>query len=152
MVEEDVAAQNSASDEDDELENEPSDDAPEDAESQRPAPEATTAKWAIRGAVVGAVAGSAVGAGVGVLVARRPEALKQVTGLIGGNAKQIASAAGVAAADVVASRGLNQLVSGDENGDRAQVMKQSAMEAGAAAAKAARDSLVSLRQEAGSSG
>ena len=105
----------------------------------------------VRGAVVGAVAGSAVGAGVGVLVARRPEALRQLTGLIGGNAKQIASAAGVAAADVVASRGLKQLVSGDENGDRGQVMKQSAMEAGAAAAKAARDSLVSLRQEGGSS-
>ena len=151
MVEQEIAAQKPASEEDDELENESSDEAPED-QAQDAAAEATTARWAIRGAVVGAVAGSAIGAGVGVLVARRPEALKQVTGLIGGNAKQIASAAGVAAADVVASRGLNQLVSGDENGDRAEVMKQSAMEAGAAAAKAARDSLVSLRQEAGSSG
>lgn len=152
MVEEDIAAQKSASDEGDEVENEPSEDAPEDAESQSAAAEPTTARWAIRGAVVGAVAGSAVGAGIGVLVARRPEALRQVTELIEGNAKQIASAAGVAAADVVASRGLSQLVSGDGNGDRGQLMKQSAMEAGAAAAKAARDSLVSLRQEAGSSG
>jgi hypothetical protein len=152
VVEEDIAAQKSASDEDDELENEPSDDAPEGAESQPAAAEPTTARWAIRGAVVGAVAGSAVGAGVAVLVARRPEALRQVTGLIGGNARQIASAAGVAAAGVVASKGLNQLVSGDENGDRGQLMKQSAKEAGAAAAKAARDTLVSLRQEAGSSG
>lgn len=152
MAEEDIAAQKSGSDEDDELENEPSDGAPEDAESQGAAAEATTARWAIRGAVVGAVAGSAVGAGVGVLVARRPEALRQVPGLIGGNARQIASAAGVAAADVVASKGLTHLVSGDQNGDRAQLMKESAMEAGAAAAKAARDSLVSLRQEAGSSG
>jgi hypothetical protein len=151
VAEEETAAQKSATDEDDEVEDEPSDDAPEDDESQSEAAEQTTTRWAIRGAVVGAVAGSAVGAGVGVLVARRPEALRQLTGLIGGNAKQIASAAGVAAADVVASRGLNQLVSGDENGDRAQVMKQSAMEAGAAAAKAARDSLVSLRQEGGSS-
>ena len=151
MVEKDTAAQKSASDEDDELENEPS-EAPEDAERQPAAAEPTTARWAIRGAVVGAVAGSAVGAGVGVLVAGRPEALRQVTSLIGGNARQIATAAGVAAADVVASRGLNQLVSGDENGDRGQLMKQSAKEAGAAAAKAARDSLLSLRREAASSG
>jgi hypothetical protein len=150
VVEQEIAEQKSESDEGDDLENESSDEAPED-ESQSAAAEPTTARWAIRGAVVGAVAGSAVGAGVGALIARRPEALRQLTGLIGGNAKQIASAAGVAAADVVASRGLNQLVSGDENGDRAQVMKQSAMEAGAAAAKAARDSLVSLRQEGGSS-
>ncbi len=152
MVEEDVAAQKSASDEDDELEDEPSDDATEDAESQRGATEPTTARWAIRGAVVGAVAGGAVGAGVGALVAHRPEALRQAASLIGGNARQIASAAGVAAAEVVSSRGLGQLASGDENGDRAQLMKQSAMEAGAATAKAARDSLVSLRQEAGTSG
>lgn len=152
MAEEDIAAQKSASDEDDERENEPSGDTPEDAEGQPATAEPTTARWAIRGAVVGALAGSAVGAGVGVLVARRPEALKQAAGLIGGNAGQIASAAGVAAADVVASRGLDQLVSGDGNGDRGQLMKQSAMEAGAAAAKAARDSLVSLRQEASGSG
>ena len=141
MVEE---AQKNASDEETELESEPSDDAPEDAENEAVSAD-PTARWAIRGAVVGAVAGSVVGAGVGVLVARRPEAIRQTTDLIGGNARQIATAAGAAAADVVASRGLNQLVSG-ENGDRGQLMKQSAMEAGAAAAKAARDSLVSLRE------
>ena len=113
MVEQESAAQKSESDEREDLENEPSDEAPEEDESQSAATEPTTARWAIRGAVVGAVAGSVVGAGVGALIAHRPEALKQVTGLMGGNAKQIASAAGVAAADVVASRGLNQLVSGD---------------------------------------
>ena len=131
-------AQKTESNED---ENEPSEDAPEAGDP--------TASWAIRGAVVGAVAGSVVGAGVGVLVARRPDAIREATELIGGNARQIATAAGAAAADVVASRGLNQLVSG-ENGDRGQVMKQSAMEAGAAAAKAARDSHVALPQEEGS--
>lgn len=138
---------------DDELEVESGEggEEPEDTESQPAAAEPTT-KWAIRGAVVGAVAGGAVGAGVGALVARRPQALRQAAGLVGGNARQVATAAGVAAAEVVASKGLNQLVTGDDNGDRAQLMKQSAKEAGAAAAKAARDSLVSLRQEGASSG
>ena len=137
---------------DDELELESGEgvEEPEDTETQAAAAEPTT-KWAIRGAVVGAVAGGAVGAGVGALVARRPEALRQTAGLVSGNARQIATAAGAAAAEVVAAKGLNQLVTGDENGDRAQLMKQSAKEAGAAAAKAARDSLVSLRQEGGTS-
>jgi hypothetical protein len=123
---------------------------PEDTESQPAAAESTTS-WAIRGAAIGAVAGGAVGAGVGALIARRPEALKEAVGLVSGNARQIATAAGFAAAEVVTSKGLSQLGTGDANGDRTQLMKQSAKEAGAAAAKAARDSLVSLRQEGGSS-
>jgi hypothetical protein len=86
------------------------------------------------------------GAGVGLLVARRPEALSQAKGVIGGRAGEIASAAAVAATDVVTSRHLSQLVTADGN-DRAEMMKQAATEAGVAAAKAARDSLISLRQE-----
>jgi hypothetical protein len=152
VVDQASSVESSAPEEDEELEGEPGEgeDGPEDTESQPAAGEPTT-KWAIRGAVVGAVAGSAVGAGVGALVARRPEALRQARDLIGGNVRQVATAAGFAAAEVVTSKGLNQLGSGDQNGDRAQLMKQSAKEAGVAAAKAARDSLVSLRQEGGSS-
>ena len=150
MADQASSVESSAPEEDEEREGEPG-EGEEETESQPAAGEPTT-KWAIRGAVVGAVAGGAVGAGVGALVARRPEALRQAKDLVGGNVRQIATAAGVAAAEVVTSKGLSQLVTGDQNGDRAQLMKQSAKEAGAAAAKAARDSLVSLRQEGGGSG
>jgi hypothetical protein len=148
VVEQATATGNTAPDEDEELETEPGNEAPDHTESQPAATEPSTARWAIRGAVVGAVAGSVAGAGVGVLVARRPEALSQAKGMIGGRAREIASAAAAAAAtDVVTSRHLNQLVTADGS-DRAEMVKQAATEAGVAAAKAARDSLISLRHEA----
>jgi hypothetical protein len=87
-----------------------------------------------------------------MLVARRPDALKQAKGAIGGSGTQFARAAALAATEVVTSRRLNQLISGDGNGDRSQMIKQAAREAGAAAAKAARDSIISLRRDAIGSG
>jgi hypothetical protein len=101
----------------------------------------------MRGAVVGAVAGSTVGAGVGILLARQPEALKQAKDAVGGSGREVARAAAVAATEVVSSRRITQLMTGNGNGDRSQAVKDTAREAGAAAAKAARDSLVSLRSE-----
>ena len=163
MAEQAIAAEDQTSEEDEELELEPRDEAPDDeapddeapddespdeTENESEATEASTARWAIRGAVVGAIAGSAAGAGVGMLVARRPEALKQAKGAIGGSGKQIVRAAAGAATEVVTSRRLNQLITGDGNGDRSQMVKQTAREAGAAAAKAARDAIISLRREA----
>jgi hypothetical protein len=102
----------------------------------------------MRGAVVGAVAGSTVGAGVGILLARQPEALKQAKDAVGGSGREVARAAAVAATEVVTSRRITQVMTGNGNGDRSQAVKETAREAGAAAAKAARDSLVSLRSEA----
>lgn len=158
VAEQAIAAENSTPDEEDERELEPrdeardgeasADEAPDDTESEGAPAEPSTTRWAMRGAVVGAVAGSAAGAGFGMLVARRPEALKQAKGAIGGSGRQVARAAAVAATEVVTSRRLNQLIAGDGNGDRSQMMKQAAREAGAAAAKAARDAIISLRREA----
>jgi uncharacterized protein YcfJ len=148
-----IAAKDSTPDEDDELELEPrdeapDDEAPDDTESESAATDPITTRWAIRGAVVGAIAGGAAGAGVGMLVARRPEALTEARGALGGSGKQVARAAAAAAAEVMTSRRLNQLIIGDGNGDPSQIMKQTAREAGAAAAKAARDAIISLRREA----
>lgn len=153
MPEQATAEDNSTSDEGDErepeLRDEPADDETSDDE-ERAATDPSTARWAIRGAVLGAVAGSAAGAGVGMLVARRPEVLKQAKSAIGGNGRQVALAAAVAATDVVTSRPFKQLITGDGNGDRTQMAKQTAREAGAAAAKAARDAIIPLRREVSS--
>jgi L-aminopeptidase/D-esterase-like protein len=117
---------------------------PDEAEDER-AP--STRRWAIRGAVVGAVAGGAAGAGVGILVARRPEALSQAKSAIGDSGGQVARAAVVAATEVVTSRRLSQLMAGNGNGDHSRAIKETAREAGAAAAKAARESIIALRRE-----
>lgn len=157
MAEQPTAAGESTSEEDDELDLEARDEAqddderPDDTESESDAAEPRTASWAIRGAVVGAIAGSVAGAGVGMLVRRRPEALTRARSAIGGSGKQIAKAAALAATEVVTSRRLSQLLTGDGNGDRSQVMKETAREAGAAAAKAARGAIVSVRREANGS-
>ena len=148
MAERAIAAENSTTDEKEELEPEPRDETSDEEASndeESAATDPNTTRWAIRGAVLGAVAGSAAGAGVGMLVARRPEALKQAKSAIAGNGRQVALAAAAAATEVVTSRRLNQLVTG--NGDRSQMVKQAAREAGAAAAKAARDAIIPLRQE-----
>ena len=153
MAQHDLAQEKSTSDKEDELELEPHDEAADDeaardGEDESGLTEPSTRKWAIRGAVLGAVAGSVAGAGVGALVARRPEALKQAKDAISGNSRQVVRAAAVAAAEVVTSKGLNELVTGGGDGDRSQLMKQSAREAGAAAAQAARDAIISLRRDA----
>jgi hypothetical protein len=108
--------------------------------------DAKTKAWAIRGALIGAFAGGAAGAGLGALAAARPESLRAVKDAFGSSGREVARAAAGAASDVVTSSSVKQLVSGAGNGDRAQLMKDTAREAGAAAAKAARETLVSLRQ------
>jgi len=113
--------------------------------------EATSTSWALRGALVGAVAGSVAGAGLGMLFARRPEALAQARRAIGGSGTHVARAAALAAAEAVTSRHVNQLLKGESNGDRGDLMKQAAKEAGVAAATAARDEIRALRSDAVSS-
>jgi hypothetical protein len=108
------------------------------------------ASWAMRGAFIGAVAGSVAGAGLGMLFAQRPETLAEARDALEGSGRHVARAAAAAAGEVVASRHLNQLLKGNGNGDRGELMKQAAKEAGAAAASAARDHIISLRGEEGS--
>ncbi|HEY5660951.1 MAG TPA: hypothetical protein VIR59_09215 [Gaiellaceae bacterium] len=145
--------ENSTAEEEEELEPEAHDDVADDqgsgdADGETAETEQTTTKWAIRGAVLGAVAGGAAGAGIGALFARRPEAWQEAKEAISGNSRQVAQAAAIAAAGAVSPRRLTQLATGDVDGDRSRVVKQSAKEAGAAAAKAARDTIISLRKDA----
>jgi hypothetical protein len=153
VAEQATAAKASPPDEDDEIQLEPRNEAPDDeaagdTDGEGATTDPTTTSWAIRGAVVGAIAGGAAGAGVGMLVARRPEALKEVRGALGGSGRQVARAAAAAATEVVATRRLEQLITGTGDDDRSQIVKQAAREAGAAAAKAARDAIISVRREA----
>lgn len=151
MPERAMAEENATTDETDELEpEEQRDEAADHATSEEENNEGTepsTARWAIRGAVIGALAGSAAGAGVGMLVARRPEALEQAKSAILGNGKHVAVAAAVAATEAVTSGGLKKVATGEGNGNRSQIVKQTAREAGAAAAQAARDAIIPLRRE-----
>jgi hypothetical protein len=110
--------------------------------------EPTPTSWALRGALVGAIAGSVVGAGLGMLFARRPETLTQAQTAIGGRGTHVARAAAVAAGAAMTSRHVNQLLKAESNGDRGELMKQAAREAGLAAAMAARDEIISLRGDA----
>jgi hypothetical protein len=104
----------------------------------------STASWAFRGAVVGAVAGSVVGAGLGVLLSSRPDLLESAKGSVEGPGRDMAKAAAVAVGQVVTTKSVGTLVS-TGNGDRTGAVKQTAKEAAAAAAGAARDTLVSLQ-------
>lgn len=155
MPEQAIADENTTSDETDELEpEEQRDEADDDATSEEEESAATdpsTTRWAIRGAVIGALAGSAAGAGVGMLVARRPEALEQAKSALLGNGRHVAVAAAVAATEAVTSGGFKQIVTGEGNGNRSQIVKETAREAGAAAAQAARDAIIPLRREASGS-
>ena len=114
--------------------------------------EPTPTNWALRGAIVGAAVGSMTGAGLGMLFARKPEALTQARSAIGGSGTHVARAAAVAAGEVMASNHLNQLLRAEGSGDRGEMMKQAAREAGVAAATAARDTIISLRGDAVGSG
>ena len=110
--------------------------------------DATATNWAVRGAVVGAIAGSVTGAALGMLFARRPETLKEITSAIGGSGGHVAKAAAVAAGEAMTSMQINQLLKGEGSGDRGELMKHAAKQAGFAAATAARDQIVTLRSEA----
>jgi len=114
--------------------------------------EPSPTSWALRGAFVGAIAGSVTGAALGMLFARQPEALTQARSAIGGSGRHVARAAAVAAGEVMASKHLSTLVKGEDAGDRGELMKQAAKEAGVAAATAARDTIITLRSDAVGSG
>jgi hypothetical protein len=151
MAQQAIEEETSTPDEEEELEPEARDEAAEESDNDEDDDASTgpsTTTWAIRGAVLGAVAGGAAGAGLGALVARRPDALKQAKDVLSANSRQVAQAAAIAAAAAVNPRRLNQLVTGNGDGERSDVIKESAREAGAAAAKAARDEIISLRKKA----
>lgn len=103
-----------------------------------------TVGWALRGAVVGAAAGAAVGAGIGAVLAARPDLLDSAKETVGGAGRDVARSAALAAGQVVSTRSVANLVSSGD-GERSDVMKQTAREAAAAAAGAARDTLVSMQ-------
>jgi hypothetical protein len=114
--------------------------------------EPTPTAWALRGAVVGAIAGGVTGAGLGMLFARSPDSLTQAKSAIGESGTNVARAAAVAAGEVMASNHLNQLFKAEDSGDRGELMKRAAREAGLAAATAARDQIITLRGDAVGSG
>jgi len=103
--------------------------------------------WAIRGAVLGAVTGSVAGAGIGAVLVSRPEALRSAKDAFEDSGKHVARAVTVAVSEVLTSRSVRQLLSGNGDGDRTEAMKDTAKEAGAAAATAARDSILTLRSK-----
>jgi len=142
--------EDSTTPEDEDLDNERGDVTDEEATGGGAEPSPTS--WAVRGAFVGAVAGSVTGAALGMLFARQPEALTQARSAIGGSGRHVARAAAVAAGEVMASKHLNTLVKGEGEGDRGELMKQAAKEAGVAAATAARDTIITLRSDAAGSG
>jgi L-aminopeptidase/D-esterase-like protein len=150
MAQQAIEEEKSTPDEEEELEPESRDEAADESDNDdgNASTEPSTTTWAIRGAVLGAIAGGAAGAGLGALVARRPGALKDAKDVIRANSRQVAQAAAIAAAAALNPRRLNQLVTGNGDGDRSDAIKESAREAGAAAAKAARDEIISLRKKA----
>jgi hypothetical protein len=107
----------------------------------------TSTSWALRGALVGAIAGSVTGAALGMLLARRPDMLKQARTAIDGSGRHVAETAAIAAGEAMTTMQLNQLLKGEGSGDRGELLKHAAREAGFAAATAARDQIISLRSE-----
>ena len=67
-------------------------------------------------------------------------------------AGHVAKAAAVAAGEAMTSMQINQLLKGEGSGDRGELVKHAAKQAGFAAATAARDQIVTLRSEAGLEG
>jgi hypothetical protein len=107
-------------------------DEPETVEEDDAGAASGTTSWAVRGAVVGAVAGGAIGAGLGALLSARPNLLESARDAVEGPSRDVAKAAAVAVGQVVTTRSVGNLVS-------------TAKEAAAAAAGAARDTLVAMR-------
>jgi hypothetical protein len=112
------------------------------------APSLTT--WTTVGAITGATVGGILGAAVAATLVRRPELLEQATEAINRDGGRVARAATTAAGGVFAAKSIQGLAQDAENGERAQLMKQTARQAAAAAASATRDEIVSIRK--GSSG
>ena len=139
MPEQTMEQERTHDEERDELRDEPEAAEEDDGDASR-----STTSWAFRGAVVGAVAGGAVGAGLGALLSSRPEFLHSARDAVEGPSRDVARAAALAVGQVVTTRSVGNLVS-TGNDDRTEVVKQTAKEAAAAAAGAARDTLVSMR-------
>ena len=104
--------------------------------------------WTTVGAVVGATAGGVIGAVVAATLVRRPELVEQVREAINRDGGRVARAATTAAGGVFAAKSVQGLGQSAENGERTQLMKQTAREAAAAAAGATRDEIVSIRKQA----
>ena len=121
--------------------------APDPDERQSAAQATGTKHWAVRGAIIGGVVGASAGASLGTVFARQPQALQALRDALERSGRQLATSAAVAVGDVVTSKSLKQLISGNGDGDRRQLMKETAKEAAAAAAQATRDTIVSLRRD-----
>ena len=98
--------------------------------------------------MVGATAGGVIGAVVAATLVRRPELVEQVREAINRDGGRVARAATTAAGGVFAAKSVQGLGQSAENGERTQLMKQTAREAAAAAAGATRDEIVSIRKQA----
>lgn len=108
------------------------------------APSLTT--WTTVGAVVGATAGGVIGAAVAATLVKRPDLLEQAREAVNRDGGRVARAATTAAGGVFAAKSIQGLDA--ENGERKNLMKQTAREAAAAAAGATRDTIVSIRSDA----
>jgi len=129
-------------------------DAAEDVEEREPEEQQeggdenrSLSTWTTIGAVVGATAGGVIGAAVAATLVRRPELLDQAREAINRDGGRVARAATTAAGGVFAAKSVQGLGGSAENGERAQLMKQTAREAAAAAAGATRDEIVSIRKQ-----
>lgn len=107
--------------------------------------------WTTVGAVAGATVGGILGAAIAATLVRRPELLEQATEAINRDGGRVAKAATTAAGGVFAAKSIQGLAQDGENGERAQLMKQTARQAAAAAASATRDEIVSIRKGSKSS-
>jgi hypothetical protein len=102
------------------------------------------AHGAALGAALGAMLGAAAGATAGALLATRgrsgadSELVSEGARAAG---REVATAAALAARDVLASKALSQLLPSNRRGDRAEALKDAARESALAAAVAAREVL-----------
>lgn len=124
-------------------------DSEQDQASDEQSPSLTT--WTTVGAITGATIGGIVGAAVAATLVRRPDLLEQATEAINRDGGRVAKAATTAAGGVLAAKSIQGLGQDGENGERSQLMKQTARQAAAAAASATRDEIVSIRKGSKSS-
>ena len=106
------------------------------------------ATWTTVGGVVGAAVGGVIGAAIAATLVRRPELLERATEAINRDGGRVAREAATAAGGVFAAKSIQGLAQDTDNGKRTKLMKQTAREAGAAAAGATRDAIVAIRNEA----
>jgi hypothetical protein len=108
---------------------------------------------ALRGAAGGAAAGAILGAAVAIARALRPEEADAVQEKLVGASREIGTAAVRAGGGVLTAKPVADLIAGTKGkSDRGETVRQAAKEAGVAAASAAREALVSMRDESGQNG